>query len=84
MSRLLAAASIFFFFEIGLILIVIPWSELWEGNYLLYYVPRLRPLILHDIFRALVTALGGIDIIIGFSELRLFLKSLRVPDRMPE
>ena len=84
MSRLLAAASIFFFFEIGLFLIFIPWSELWEGNYLLNYVPLLRPLVLHNVFRSLVTALGGIDILIGLSELRHFLKSLRIPDRMPE
>jgi hypothetical protein len=84
MSRLLAIASIFFCFEIGLFLVVIPWSELWEGNYLLGYVPILRPLILHNIFRAAVTGLGGIDILIGLSELRHFVKALRIPDRMAE
>jgi hypothetical protein len=84
MSRLLAVASIFFCFEIGLFLVFIPWSELWEGNYLLNYVPALRPLVLHKVFRTFVTGLGGIDILIGLTELRHFLKTLRVPDRMPE
>ena len=78
MSRLLSIAAIFFCFEIGLFLVFIPWSELWEGNYLLYYIPNFRPLILHTFFRAAVTTLGGIDILIGISELKNFVRSLRV------
>ena len=77
MSRLLAVASIFFCFEIGLFLVFIPWSELWEGNYLLQYVPAFRPVIVHTGFRAGVTALGGVDILIGISEVRRLLQSLR-------
>jgi hypothetical protein len=84
MSRLFALASIFFCFEIGLFLIIIPWSELWEGNYLLSYVPRLQPLVLHDAFRGAVTALGGIDLLIGLFELKHLIKSMRVPRRIPE
>jgi hypothetical protein len=84
MGRLLSIASIFFCFEIGLFLVFIPWSELWEGNYLLSYVPRLRPIVLHSVFRAGVTTLGGIDILIGISELRHFVKSLRTPTRIAE
>jgi hypothetical protein len=84
MGKLLSIAAIFFCFEIGLFLVIIPWSELWEGNYLLTYVPRFRPVILHNIFRAGVTALGGIDILIGLSELRRFVKSLRAPSQTVE
>jgi hypothetical protein len=78
MSRLLSIAAIFFCFEVGLFLVIIPWSELWEGNYLLIYIPNFRPIILHTFFRAAVTTLGGIDLLIGISELRHFLRSLRV------
>jgi hypothetical protein len=84
MGRLLSIASIFFCFEIGLFLVFIPWSELWEGNYLLSYVPAFRPIVLHGVFRAGVTLLGGIDILIGISELRHFVKSLRTPPRTAE
>lgn len=84
MGRLLSIASIFFCFEIGLFLVFIPWSELWEGNYLLNYVPAFRPIVLHGFFRAGVTLLGGIDILIGISELRHFVKSLRTPPRTAE
>ncbi|HET9220439.1 MAG TPA: hypothetical protein VFR18_25895 [Terriglobia bacterium] len=84
MGRLLSIASIFFCFEIGLFLVFIPWSELWEGNYLLNYVPAFRPIVLHGFFRAGVTLLGGIDILIGISELRHFVKSVRTPPRTAE
>jgi hypothetical protein len=84
MGRLLSVASIFFCFEIGLFLVFIPWSELWEGNYLLYYIPTFRPIVLHSFFRAGVTALGGIDILIGISELRNFVRSLRTSSRATE
>ena len=84
MGRLVSIASIFFCFEIGLFLVFIPWSELWESNFLLNYVPGIRPVILHSVFRAGVTLLGGIDILIGISELRRLVRSLRAPKRMVE
>ena len=84
MRRLLSVVSIFFCFEIGLFLVIIPWSELWEGNYLLTYIPTFRPFIVHNLFRAGVTALGAIDILIGISELRQFIRSLRTQRRAVE
>jgi len=57
MGRLISIASIFFCLEVGLFLMFIPWSELWEGNYLLSYIPTFRPLIVHPFFRSGVTAL---------------------------
>jgi hypothetical protein len=84
MGRLISIVSIFFCFEIGLFLVIIPWSELWEGNYLLNYVPALRPLILHNVFRGGVTVLGGIDILIGVSEFRHLVRSLRASGRTAE
>jgi hypothetical protein len=84
MGRLLSIASVFFCLEIGLFLVFVPWSELWEGNYLLNYVPGLRPLILHSSFRAGVTALGCIDILIGISEFRRLVRSFRDRRRAAE
>jgi hypothetical protein len=84
MNRLLSVASIFFCLEIGLFLIIIPWSELWESNYLLNYAPGLRPAVLHTSFRAGVTVLGVIDIFIGLSELRHLIRSMRAPSGIME
>ena len=84
MGRLISIASIFFCLEVGMFLMFIPWSELWEGNYLLTYIPTFRPLIVHPVFRAGVTALGGIDILIGISEVRHLIRSYREPKRIEE
>ena len=81
MNRLLAVAFILFCFEVGLFLVFVPWSGLWERNLLLDYVSILRPLILHKVFRAGVSVLGAIDIGIGLAELRYFLKSFKVVNR---
>jgi hypothetical protein len=81
MSRLLAVAFILFCFEVGIFLVLIPWSGFWDSNLLLEYVSFVRPLILHNVFRAGVSILGAIDIFIGLSELRYFLKSLKIVNR---
>jgi hypothetical protein len=78
MSRLLAVAFILFCFEVGLFLVIVPWSELWDSNLLLDYVSFIRPLVLNTFFRAGVSILGTIDVLIGFVELRYFLKSLKI------
>jgi hypothetical protein len=78
MSRLLAVAFILFCFEVGLFLIYVPWSALWDSNLLLDYVSYLRPLILNNFFRAGVSILGAMDIFIGLAELRYFIRSFRV------
>ena len=47
MNRLLAVAFILFCFEIGLFLVFVPWSGLWEHNVLLTYSIYLRGILLN-------------------------------------
>ena len=82
MNRLLAVAFILFCLEIGLFLIFVPWSAFWETNFLLSYVPFMRPLVLSNFFRGAVTGLGAVDILFGVQELKLFLRSFRAPKRV--
>ena len=84
MSRLLAIAFILFCLEIGLFLVFVPWSGLWEHNFLLGYVPLLRGLILNNFFRGAVSGLGVIDMLIGITELAFFVKSFRIVNRPTE
>jgi hypothetical protein len=77
MNRLLAVALILFCFEIGLFLVFVPWSALWEHNAVLLYLP-LRGLLLNNFVRGAVSGLGVIDLFIGLSELKHFLKSFKV------
>ena len=84
MSRLLAIAFILFCFEIGIFLVFVPWADLWNNNFILGYIPALRPLVMNFSFRGAVSGLGVIDILIGLSELKHFFKSFKVADRAAE
>jgi hypothetical protein len=81
MNRVIAVAFILFCFEIGLFLMFVPWSALWEHNVLLAYSFRLRGLLLNNFFRGGVTGLGVIDVFLGLSELGRFWKSLKIVNR---
>lgn len=55
--------------EIGLLLIVLPWSTFWERNYFVYLWPALRPVITNHFVRGGITGLGFINVVAGFAEL---------------
>ena len=58
-----------FFLEVGLLLLVLPWSTFWERNYFAYTWPFLRPLIANDYVRGAVSGLGLLNLVAGFAEL---------------
>lgn len=58
-----------FFLEVGLLLLVLPWSSFWERNYFAYTWPFLRPLIANDYVRGAVSGLGLLNLLAGFAEL---------------
>jgi hypothetical protein len=78
MNRLLAVAFILFCFEIGLFLVFVPWSQLWEHNVLLIYSLHLRGFFLNNFVRGAVSGLGVVDVGLGLSELSRFWKSLKI------
>jgi hypothetical protein len=58
-----------FFVEVGLLLIVLPWSTAWEKNYFAYAWPALRTLLSNDFVRGAVSGLGLVNLFAGFAEL---------------
>jgi hypothetical protein len=58
-----------FFVEVGLLLIVLPWSSFWERNYFAYAWPVLRPLLTNDFVRGAISGLGVLNLLAGFAEL---------------
>jgi len=66
LRRLLFVA---FFVEVGLLLIVLPWSSFWERNYFAYALPILRPLLTNNYLRGAVSGLGVLNLLAGFAEL---------------
>jgi hypothetical protein len=66
MKRLVLVAV---FFEIGLGLIVLPWSTYWDRNYFAEAVPHVRELITNNFVRGAVSGLGVINLAAGLTEL---------------
>ena len=75
--RLLLTA---FFFEAGLVLVLIPWSIYWERNYFLQLVPVLEPFLTNDFVRGAVSGLGLVNFVAGVVEIWSFLTTRHVPE----
>ena len=58
-----------FFLEVGLLLIVLPWSTFWEQNYFARVWPAVRTLVSNNFARGAVSGLGVVNLIAGFAEL---------------
>lgn len=75
--RLLLTA---FFFEAGLVLMIVPWSVYWERNYFLQALPMFEPFLTNDFVRGAVSGLGLVNLVAGFVEIWSFLTTRHVPD----
>ena len=60
-----------FFLEVGLLLIVLPWSPFWDHKYLALTWPGLRPILTNYHVRGAVTGLGFVNLYAGFADLAL-------------
>jgi hypothetical protein len=58
-----------FFIEVGLLLMVLPWSAFWDRNYFVYAWPGLQPLFTSAYFRGGVTGVGLLNLVAGFGEM---------------
>ncbi len=70
MNKALRAIVIVLCFEMGALLLYLPWSAFWEKNYFLFHFPSLIPLALHPSVRGLVSGLGVLDIFVALSLLQ--------------
>ncbi len=66
MRRLL---QIVFFFEVGFVLVLVPWSGYWDRNYFADSWPWLRGVITNNFVRGGVTGLGLVNLAVGLGEL---------------
>jgi hypothetical protein len=66
MNRLLRALTVVLLFEMGALLLYLPWSAFWEQNYFLNHYPWLMPVILHPSLRGIVSGIGVLDIFVAF------------------
>ena len=65
MRRLLYAA---YFLEVGLLLIVLPWTSFWDRNYLFELVPSVREILQSAYLRGAVSGLGLLNVLFGLAD----------------
>ncbi len=70
MNRLLRVVPVLLCFLVGVLLVVAPWSILWERNFFLDRYPGLIPVLLNSYLRGAVSGLGLLDIWIAAALLR--------------
>lgn len=74
--RVLAFCFVVFAFELGLFLLVFPWMENWDLNWIPVHSPRLSSLWMSPYFRGALSGLGLLNIYVALAELIRQLKSI--------
>jgi hypothetical protein len=65
---------------VGLLLVILPWSSLWERNLLLDLVPMIHDMSRSAFTRGAVSGLGIVNVVIGVS---LLLEAWQLRDAPP-
>jgi hypothetical protein len=73
-TRLLLVA---FFLEVGLVLIVAPWSSWWDRNYFAQMIPGVHAIITNNFVRGAVSGLGVVNVAAAVTELLAMLMARR-------
>jgi hypothetical protein len=68
-QRIAAVVYVFFCFELGVFLLLFPWFDLWENNYLASLHPGWYEVWRNPYLRGAVSGVGLINLAISFSEL---------------
>lgn len=58
-----------YFIEVGLILVLVPWSTLWERNYFAEAIPLLQAVVWNPACRGAITGLGLVSLVAGLIDL---------------
>ncbi len=66
MRRLLIIALLI---ELGLLLIVIPWSAYWERNYFAQLSPAVNAVVTNNYIRGAITGLGAVNLFAALADL---------------
>ena len=73
-DRLRALVYLFYLFEVGVFLLLVPWSPFWEGNYFMSRLPLLRDLCLSPFARGAVSGLGVLHLLVGAIDSLAFIR----------
>lgn len=70
-------------FEVGILLMVLPWTQYWDDNFFLYFItgklnaPWFPTFMTSGYVRGAVTGLGGLNILAGLRDIFKFRESVQ-------
>jgi hypothetical protein len=70
MTRLLRVVLLLLWLELGLMLILVPWSDMWDVNYFLYQYPALGLIMKNPYLRGAVSGLGLVNVLFALEAFR--------------
>ena len=76
-DRLGTLLYLFYLFEVGLFLLVVPWSSLWDGNYFALRLAWVGELCRNPFLRGAISGLGLLHLMAAVRDSREFIQSER-------
>jgi hypothetical protein len=70
MDRLFRVLVVLILFQLGILLVFLPWMNQWEQNWFLSRYPELIRFLLHPATRGMISGLGVLDIAFAIGLLR--------------
>jgi hypothetical protein len=79
LARMFIVIEVIVWVELGIILVIAPWTRYWSGNSLILSYPHLRELLGINFIRGTVTGIGLLDIWTGIWRLLRYRDPVREP-----
>ena len=70
MSRIARIFVLLLWLVLGLALILVPWSDVWETNYFLYQYPALGLFLKNPFLRGAISGLGFMNVLLSLEGFR--------------
>jgi len=70
LNRLLRVIILMVWLELGLTLVLIPWSDIWEANYFLYQYPSAGMFLKSPFLRGAISGLGVMNVLLSVGAFR--------------
>jgi hypothetical protein len=69
-QRFLRIVVLVIWLELGFVLILLPWLEIWEANYFLYQYPLLGLFVKNPFLRGAISGLGFMNVLLSIGAFR--------------
>jgi hypothetical protein len=76
--------SIAYFLEVGLLLVLVPWSAFWDRNYFAQANPAFQEILRNNYLRGAVSGLGIVNLLLGFNDLAALFAARRQLEPPPD